>query len=116
MGSLPVRRAKGTEPCEDAILTERTLSGARAGDEEAFRELIDPYQGKLQLHCFRILGSVQDAEDVLQQTLLAAWRGLALFGGRSSLRAWLYRIATNRCPNALQGPSLARDARRGRSR
>jgi len=83
-------------------VAERTLSRARAGDEEAFRELIDPYRGQLQLHCYRILGSVHEAEDLLQETLLAAWRGLELFDGRSSLRAWLYRIATNRCLNALR--------------
>ena len=83
-------------------MTERTLSRARAGDEDAFRELIDPYRGELQLHCYRILGSVQDAEDLLQETLLAAWRGLERFDGRSSLRTWLYRIATNRCLNALR--------------
>jgi RNA polymerase sigma-70 factor (TIGR02960 family) len=83
-------------------VTERTLSRARAGDEDAFRELIDPYRGELQLHCYRILGSVQDAEDLLQETLLAAWRGLERFDGRSSLRSWLYRIATNRCLNALR--------------
>jgi RNA polymerase sigma factor (sigma-70 family) len=82
-------------------VTERTLSRARAGDEEAFRELIDPYRGELQVHCYRILGSVQDAEDLLQETLLAAWRGLERFDGRASLRSWLYRIATNRCLNAL---------------
>ena len=62
-------------------MTERTLSRARAGDEEAFRELIDPYRGELQVHCYRILGSVQDAEDLLQETLLAAWRGLERFEG-----------------------------------
>jgi RNA polymerase sigma-70 factor, ECF subfamily len=83
-------------------MTERTLSRARAGDEEAFRELTDPYRRELQLHCYRILGSVQDAEDMLQETLLAAWRGLERFEGRASLRAWLYRIATNRCLNALR--------------
>jgi RNA polymerase sigma-70 factor (TIGR02960 family) len=87
-------------------MTEATLRSARAGDEEAFRELTDPYRRELQLHCYRILGSVQDAEDLLQETLLAAWRGLDQFEGRSSLRAWLYRIATNRCLNAL------RDSRR----
>jgi RNA polymerase sigma-70 factor (TIGR02960 family) len=80
----------------------RTLSRARGGDEEAFRELVDPYRRELQLHCYRMLGSVQDAEDLLQETLLAAWRGLEGFEGRSSLRAWLYRIATNRCLNALR--------------
>jgi RNA polymerase sigma-70 factor (TIGR02960 family) len=83
-------------------VTVRTLSRARAGDEEAFRELIDPYRGELQVHCYRILGSVQDAEDLLQETLLAAWRGLERFDGRASLRSWLYRIATNRCLNALR--------------
>jgi RNA polymerase sigma-70 factor (ECF subfamily) len=83
-------------------LSEETLSRARAGEENAFRELVDPYRAELQLHCYRILGSLQDAEDQLQQTLLAAWRGLESFEGRASLRAWLYRIATNRCLNALR--------------
>jgi RNA polymerase sigma-70 factor (TIGR02960 family) len=82
--------------------TDQTLMRARAGDEEAFRELVDPYRSELQFHCYRILGSVQDAEDLLQETLLAAWRGLGRFQGRASLRAWLYRIATNRCLNALR--------------
>jgi RNA polymerase sigma-70 factor (TIGR02960 family) len=86
-------------------VTERTLSRARAGDEEAFRELVEPYRRELQVHCYRILGSVQDAEDLLQETLLAAWRGLEGFDGRSSLRAWLYRIATNRSLNALRAKS-----------
>jgi RNA polymerase sigma-70 factor (TIGR02960 family) len=84
------------------VVTERTLIRARAGDEDAFRELTDPYRRELQLHCYRILGSVQDAEDLLQETLLAAWRGLDAFGQRASLRSWLYRIATNRCLNALR--------------
>src|SRR5581483_3257962 len=66
------------------------------------RSLTDPYRRELQVHCYRILGSVQDAEDVLQETLLAAWRGLERFEGRSSMRTWLYRIATNRCLNALR--------------
>ncbi|HWF73268.1 MAG TPA: sigma-70 family RNA polymerase sigma factor [Solirubrobacteraceae bacterium] len=79
-----------------------TISRARQGNEEAFRELTDPYRRELQIHCYRILGSLQDAEDMLQETLLAAWRGLDQFQGRSSLRSWLYRIATNRCLNALR--------------
>src|SRR5689334_25112427 len=83
-------------------MSEPALSRARAGDEDAFRELIDPYRAELQLHCYRILGSLQDAEDRLQETLLAAWRGLVRFEGRTSLRSWLYRIATNRCLNALR--------------
>jgi RNA polymerase sigma-70 factor (TIGR02960 family) len=80
----------------------RALSRARAGDESAFQELVDPYRRELHLHCYRILGSLQDAEDIVQETLLAAWRGLSGFEGRASLRAWLYRIATNRCLNALR--------------
>jgi RNA polymerase sigma-70 factor (ECF subfamily) len=83
-------------------MSENTLTLARAGDENAFRELVDPYRGELQLHCYRILGSLQDAEDAVQETLLAAWRGLEGFEGRASVRAWLYRIATNRCLNALR--------------
>ena len=78
------------------------LERARAGDGEAFRALTDPHRRELQVHCYRILGSVQDAEDMVQETLLAAWRGLGDFEGRASLRSWLYRIATNRCLNALR--------------
>jgi RNA polymerase sigma-70 factor (TIGR02960 family) len=74
----------------------------RTMDENAFRELTDPYRRELQLHCYRIVGSVQDAEDLLQETLLAAWRGFERFEGRSSARTWLYRIATNRCLNMLR--------------
>ena len=83
-------------------MTERTLARARAGDEAAFRELTDPYRRELQLHVYRIVGSAQDAEDLLQETLLAAWRGLERFEGRASVRAWLYRIATNRSLDALR--------------
>src|SRR5262245_9773470 len=79
-----------------------TLDRARAGDQHAFRELTDPFRRELHLHCYRILGSVEDAEALLQETLLAAWRGLDRFEGRASLRAWLYRIATNRSLNALR--------------
>jgi RNA polymerase sigma-70 factor (ECF subfamily) len=74
-------------------VTDRTLTRARAGDEDAFRELTDPYQHELQRHCYRIVGSTQDAEDLLQETLLAAWRGLEQFEERASIRGWLYRIA-----------------------
>jgi RNA polymerase sigma-70 factor (TIGR02960 family) len=93
-----------------AVLTDRTLARAREGDEEAFRSLTDPYRRELQLHCYRIVGSVQDAEDLVQETLLAAWRGLDGYEARAALRTWLYRIATNRCLNALRAA-----ARRPRS-
>jgi RNA polymerase sigma-70 factor (TIGR02960 family) len=83
-------------------LIEATLARARAGDEEAFRELTEPHRRELQVHCYRIVGSAQDAEDLVQETLLAAWHGLDRFEGRASLRAWLYRIASNRCLNALR--------------
>jgi RNA polymerase sigma-70 factor (ECF subfamily) len=85
--------------------TEATLERARVGDEEAFRELTEPHRRELQVHCYRILGSVQDAEDMTQETLLAAWRSLDAFEGRASVRSWLYRIATNRCLNALRARS-----------
>src|SRR5580704_6623323 len=88
--------------CEDAMVTTTVLARARGGDGQAFRELTDPYRRELQLHCYRIVGSVQDAEDLLQETLLAAWRGLDRFEERASVRSWLYRIATNRCLNALR--------------
>ena len=83
-------------------MIDQTLTRARAGDEDAFRDLTDPYRRELQLHIYRIVGSPQDAEDLLQETLLAAWRGLDGFEGRASLRAWLYRIATNRSLDALR--------------
>ncbi len=83
-------------------MTNQVLVGARDGDQDAFRELTDPYRRELQIHIYRIVGSVHDAEDLLQETLLAAWRGLEGFEGRASVRAWLYQIATNRALDALR--------------
>ena len=81
------------------------MSRAQAGDSDAFRELTEAHRRELQVHCYRMLGSFQDAEDALQDTMLSAWRGLGGFDGRSSLRTWLYRIATNRCLNTLRSAS-----------
>jgi RNA polymerase sigma-70 factor (ECF subfamily) len=86
------------------------LERARTGDERAFGELTTPYRRELKVHCYRMLGSLVDAEDLLQETLIAAWRGLDTYAGRSSLRAWLYRIATNRCLNAIRDNKRHRPA------
>jgi RNA polymerase sigma-70 factor (TIGR02960 family) len=81
------------------------MSRARAGDGEAFRALTEPHRRELQVHCYRMLGSFQDAEDAIQDTMLSAWKGLVGFDGRASLRTWLYQIATNRCLDALRSAS-----------
>ena len=84
------------------MATTDLLARARAGDGEAFAGLVEPYRRELQVHCYRILGSVADAEDALQDTLLSAWQGLAQFKGRASVRTWLYRVATSRCLDTLR--------------
>jgi RNA polymerase sigma-70 factor (TIGR02960 family) len=83
------------------VVTPSTMAAGRS--ERAFRDLVEPYRRELHLHCYRMMGSVADAEDMLQETLLAAWRGIDRFAGRSSIRTWLYRIATNCCLNAIRG-------------
>src|SRR4051794_4834864 len=75
--------------------TEELLDAAREGDQDAYRALVEPHHAELHAHCYRMLGSVHDAEDALQEALLRAWRGLPSFEGRSSTRSWLYTIATN---------------------
>lgn len=92
-------------------MTDDLLTRAQAGDGDAFARLVEPFRRELQVPCYRMLGSVQDAEDALQDTLLSAWQGLAAFEGRSSIRTWLYRVATSRCLDALRSarrrPALA---------
>jgi RNA polymerase sigma-70 factor (ECF subfamily) len=85
------------------------LSRAQSGDQQAFAQLTDGFRQELQLHCYRILGSTQDAEDALQETILSAWRALANFEERASIRTWLYRIATNRCLNMLRSANRRPD-------
>jgi RNA polymerase sigma-70 factor (TIGR02960 family) len=85
--------------------TSDLIARASAGDHDAFRELVEVHSRELQVHCYRILGSLQDAEDALQETLVSAWRNLGDFHQRSSLRTWLYQIATNRCLSMLRADS-----------
>jgi len=84
-----------------SIQEQELLAAARGGDEDAFRRIVEDHRAELHAHCYRMLGSLQDAEDALQDTLLRAWRGLPGFGGRSMLRSWLYKIATNACLDAI---------------
>jgi RNA polymerase sigma-70 factor, ECF subfamily len=89
-------------PSREATARQEELVAAARGDEGAFGRLIQPYRSELHAHCYRMLGSVHDADDALQDALLRAWRGLGGFGGRSSIRAWLYRIATNVCLDVIR--------------
>ncbi|MTE20628.1 sigma-70 family RNA polymerase sigma factor [Streptomyces sp. TRM43335] len=93
----------------DGSVEERVAEAVRAGDEDLFAELAARHRHELRVHCYRMLGSFTDAEDLVQETLLRAWRGRAGFEGRSSFRAWLYRIATNACLDALDGPARRRE-------
>ncbi|RYP88102.1 sigma-70 family RNA polymerase sigma factor [Nocardioides guangzhouensis] len=91
-----------------ATATADLISRAQSGDHDAFRALTAPHVRELQVHCYRMLGSLQDAEDALQDSLLTAWRGLDRFEGRASLRTWLYKITTNRCLNARRSAARRR--------
>src|SRR5262249_26665518 len=103
---LPARNAGWMKPIlssPNSNVTERELlEGALDGDEDAFRHLIEPHRAVLFAHCNRMLGSFEDADDALQDTLLHAWRGLSGFDGRCPIRGWLYRIATNACLDLIE--------------
>jgi RNA polymerase sigma-70 factor (ECF subfamily) len=99
---MTTQRRTGSVRPDDTASERQLLAAARAGDEDAFARLVAPYRAQLHAHCYRMLGSVADAEDALQEALLRAWRGLPRFEGRSSLRSWLYTIATNACLKAIE--------------
>jgi RNA polymerase sigma-70 factor (TIGR02960 family) len=99
--TLGARPARG----EDDAVTAELIARCRAGDADAFRELVEPFRRELLVHCYRFLGSMHDAEDALQETLFDAWRGLSAFEARSAVRTWLYRVATNRCLKVLRAAS-----------
>src|SRR6201988_3723249 len=89
-------------PTDSPVVDQALLETAQKANESAYRRLVEPHRSELHAHCYRMLGSVQDAEDALQEALVRAWRGLAKFEGRSSLRSWLYRIATNTSLDAIE--------------
>src|SRR5687767_9639843 len=94
-------RAMATRPTSSPTREKELLEAARGGDEPAFLQLVDSYRGELHAHCYRMVGSVHDAEDALQDAMLRAWRAIGKFEGRSALRSWLYTIATNTCLNLI---------------
>ena len=98
----PSGEATEAEEHDPMTAGETLLHRARSGDGQAFAELVAPYRRELHVHCYRMLGSFDDADDAVQEMLLAAWRGLATFQGKASTRTWLYRVATNTCLNLLR--------------